>query len=437
MRRWFVFLPLILLLALPACEGVKQAEDKAAIAVPKDARTVPIRLDRVLNDVKRGTPIGEARFGLLCIPGLIEDSTLYWGQGRGNMNDDEFTFAFRDELRSAGYDVVNNKANLFDDQGVEQSRTRLAIGAVITDLKANVCFPKSGWGSGRMRGDSYVQVRWQVQDRFTKTIVYETVTEGTGKTASSLGTTYEDIILSAFIKAARNLMADSGFHELVVRTGNEPETSDTSNRQNKPTTIPARALYKNGYQQNIEAIQNNVFVVRDGRDGHGSGFFIAPGWGLTNYHVTGEAETVAIRTQDGKLYTAQVVSRHRGRDVALLKIAKANYSGIPIQRALPKIGNDVLVIGAPEREQLQGTITKGIVSSIRQMDIFGEGKKQSIIQADAAITGGNSGGVLLDHNGNAIGITVAADREANDINLFIPIADGLKWLNARYGNSGS
>jgi serine protease Do len=437
MRRWFVFLPLLLLLALPSCANVKQVEDKASIEVPTDAKTVPIRMTRIVNDVRRGTVIGEIRFGLLCIPGILSDSTLYWGQGRGNMSDDEFSFVFRDELRSAGYDVVNNRANLFDDREDEAARARLSIGAAITDIKANVCFPKSGWGSSRTSGDSYIKVRWQIQDRFTKQIVYETTTEGTGSTPTSLGTTYEDIILAAFTKAARNLMADPGFHELIVRTGNEAKPEAESSKTNQRISIPAKAPYRNGFQQNLDAIRDNVFLVREGRGGHGSGFFIAPGWGLTNYHVVGEADEVGIRAKDGKIYAAQVVSRHRGRDVALLKIAKAKQTGIPVNLGLPKVGSDVVVIGSPASEEYQDTVTKGIVSSIRSMDVFGEGKKQPVIQADAAITGGNSGGVLLDANGNAIGITVAAARDANDINLFIPIADGLKQLNVRYGGGGS
>jgi serine protease Do len=438
MRRWFVFLPLVLLLTLPSCANVKQAEDKASIEVPENAKTVPLRLKRVTNEVKRGTVIGEVRFGLLCLPAVLEDSDLLWGTSRGRMDDREFSYAFRDELRGAGYDVVNAKGNMFDDEEEEGARARLAIGAEITEIKANVCFPKSGWGSGRMKGDSYAKVRWQVYDHFSKSVVYETTTEGSANTATSLGTTFEDIILAAFSKAARNLLADEGFYDLIVRTAEpadeKPQAGAT--KKNRLTNIPAKTPYRNGFQQNLEKIQDNVFIVRAGYHGHGSGFFIAPGWGLTNNHVTGNADEVGIKANDGKLYTAEVVARHRGRDVALLKIKDAPQPGIPMKLSLPKAGDDVIVVGAPATEKLASTVTKGIVSAVRQLNLFETGK-QPFIQADVGIFGGNSGGPIMDKNGNVIGIAVARNTEYQSVNYFIPIADGLKWLNARYGGGGS
>jgi S1-C subfamily serine protease len=96
----------------------------------------------------------------------------------------------------------------------------------------------------------------------------------------------------------------------------------------------------------------------------------------------------------------------------------------------------VYVLGSPADTRLESTLTSGIVSAIRQYDAFSAGK-QKFIQADAAITGGNSGGPLLDENGNVIGITDASRTDANDVNLFIPIADALKALNITYGHDGN
>jgi S1-C subfamily serine protease len=69
------------------------------------------------------------------------------------------------------------------------------------------------------------------------------------------------------------------------------------------------------------------------------------------------------------------------------------------------------------------TLTKGIVSAYRKFE------NDLHIQADVAVTGGNSGGPLLDKNGNVVGITVAKIRGGENLNLFIPIDAALKALN--------
>jgi len=119
--------------------------------------------------------------------------------------------------------------------------------------------------------------------------------------------------------------------------------------------------------------------------------------------------------------TVERIARHR--DVALVRIPVAASLVLPISAAGdPAIGEDVYVVGSPFDPKLRSTVTKGIVSGFRTID------GRSYIQADAAITPGNSGGPLVDDRGNVVGITVAG-YEGQNLNLFIPIDDALKALN--------
>lgn len=114
------------------------------------------------------------------------------------------------------------------------------------------------------------------------------------------------------------------------------------------------------------------------------------------------------------------------RDVALLKSPIRMPDPISIKTELPSIAQDVFAIGSPMDESLNSTVTKGIVSAIREADVNG----MRFIQADAAISPGNSGGPLLDSKGNVIGISVQkiVSKGAESLGMFIPIDDAFYAL---------
>jgi S1-C subfamily serine protease len=141
----------------------------------------------------------------------------------------------------------------------------------------------------------------------------------------------------------------------------------------------------------------------------GSGFIVNPdGEILTNYHVISGSAQVEVMLPDQSRYKAQILFRDRNNDLALIKISP--------KKALPfltlgdsdrlQVGQKVLAIGQPFG--LDGTLTVGVVSSLRRT-ITEENDRQieGMIQTDAAINSGNSGGPLLDSSGNVIGINTA------------------------------
>ena len=125
---------------------------------------------------------------------------------------------------------------------------------------------------------------------------------------------------------------------------------------------------------------------------HGSGFFInSNGHILTNNHVVQDASSITVKSIDGTEYEADVVASDEWTDLALLKINTDNSSYLQIDRQSLDylIGEEVIAIGSPIRSGFEHSISKGIISSIRLLDGV------PVIQTDAALNPGSSGGPLI------------------------------------------
>lgn len=162
--------------------------------------------------------------------------------------------------------------------------------------------------------------------------------------------------------------------------------------------------------------------------GTGSGFLITTdGLILTNKHVVEDKQSeYTVITQDGKQYSVEILAQDPVRDVAVIRI-KGN--GFPILNLGDsnevKIGQTVIAIGDSLGE-FSNSVSKGIVSGLRRnvnaTSAFGDTERLTdIIQTDAAINLGNSGGPLLDVKGNVIGISVARAQGAENIAFALPI----------------
>ena len=139
--------------------------------------------------------------------------------------------------------------------------------------------------------------------------------------------------------------------------------------------------------------------------GEGSGFFIsADGYAVTNNHVVNRAKSVQITTDDGTVYTAQVVGADPKTDLALIKVeGNKDFPFVKFAEHAPQVGDWVVAVGNPFG--LGGTVTAGIVSA-RGRDI-GAGPYDDYVQIDAPINKGNSGGPAFDVDGKVIGVNTA------------------------------
>jgi S1-C subfamily serine protease len=214
-----------------------------------------------------------------------------------------------------------------------------------------------------------------------------------------------------------------------ARLASVPATTAT------PIEIPRYAPYREAIRARTAEISRAGVTILTG-SAHGSGFFVSDdGLILTNQHVVGHAEQVNVRLAAGVEVVGRVLRRDAVRDVALVKVDIARTRPLPIGMEVPAVGSDVYTLGTPSDPGLAGTLTRGIVSAFRTFDRGGV--ELPMIQSDAAIHGGNSGGPLMDASGNVVGIAVAgAARDGQTragLNFFIPIEDALRYLNIRLG----
>ena len=143
--------------------------------------------------------------------------------------------------------------------------------------------------------------------------------------------------------------------------------------------------------------------------GYGSGVIISSdGYIITNNHVVENAESVDVTLNDNRTFTAKVIGRDPGSDIALIKIKADNLPYIKYGDSdRLKLGEWVLAVGNPFN--LTSTVTAGIVSAKGRSLNLNEGPYtiESYIQTDAALNMGNSGGALVDTKGLLVGITSA------------------------------
>ena len=140
----------------------------------------------------------------------------------------------------------------------------------------------------------------------------------------------------------------------------------------------------------------------------GSGVIISnDGYIVTNNHVIQNAEKVNITLNNNKEFEAEIVGFDEGTDLALLKIESTNLSYVIFGNSDSlMIGEWVLAVGNPFR--LQSTVTAGIVSAkARNINVLERQGIESFIQTDAAVNPGNSGGALINTNGELVGINTA------------------------------
>ncbi len=146
--------------------------------------------------------------------------------------------------------------------------------------------------------------------------------------------------------------------------------------------------------------------------GTGSGVIVsADGYIITNAHVIDKAEKILITTNDNKEFEAKLIGSDEQNDIALLKVETKNELPYAIfgDSDATKIGEWVLAIGNPFN--LTSTVTAGIISAkARNLDPTGR-TTQSFIQTDAAVNPGNSGGALVNTQGQLIGINTAIQSQ--------------------------
>jgi S1-C subfamily serine protease len=166
----------------------------------------------------------------------------------------------------------------------------------------------------------------------------------------------------------------------------------------------------------------NIRMPRGERGGSGSGVLFTPdGFLLTNHHVVSSQPQVRVRTVDGRDLAGRVVGADPWTDLA---IVQADASGLPYANlgdsAQLRVGQLAVAIGSPFG--FDSTVTAGVVSALgRTLRSITGHLVDNVIQTDAALNPGNSGGPLVNSHGDVIGINTAIIQSAQGICFAIPI----------------
>ncbi len=175
--------------------------------------------------------------------------------------------------------------------------------------------------------------------------------------------------------------------------------------------------------------------------GGGTGFIISSdGMILTNKHVVSDPEAeYSVITSQGKKYDAKVLASDPFNDIAIVKIEEKDLPPIELGDSDNlEIGQTVIAIGFVLAEY-ENTVTKGVISGIGRSVIASGGgrseKLEGVIQTDAAINFGNSGGPLLNLSGQVIGVNTAINREGQLVSFAIPINSAKQVIESvkKYG----
>ena len=215
--------------------------------------------------------------------------------------------------------------------------------------------------------------------------------------------------------------------EITEAAGNEPLDNEEQNNISV-------------YRKNIGSVVNitsravalDFFYGLVPQEGQGSGFIIdRDGHILTNYHVIADAQRIEVTLHNRKKYRATVIGTDRSHDLAIVQIKAPDLNAMVLGDSKNlQVGQKVYAIGNPFG--LAGTLTSGIVSSIRQVQEPDGVTIDEAIQTDAAINPGNSGGPLLNSRGEVIGInTMIASSVGQNagIGFAIPINTAKAVLN--------
>ena len=207
----------------------------------------------------------------------------------------------------------------------------------------------------------------------------------------------------------------------IFPVGSQPASTEQS--EAPAVTVPADSNYSltlNKLPQKVEnipqagglslqqiyakAIDSVVSISTD--ESSGTGVILSKkGYLVTNYHVVANSSGIQVLLTDGREFPAVLVGVDPVSDLAVLYIDAKNLKAAEFgDSSTLRVGDAVVAIGDPLGVELRGTMTDGIVSAINRDISTGDGLKMSLIQTNAALNSGNSGGPLLNCFGQVIGI---------------------------------
>ena len=158
------------------------------------------------------------------------------------------------------------------------------------------------------------------------------------------------------------------------------------------------------YEKNIHSVVSITCSHRNGASTGTGVIFSEEGYIVTNYHVIEDARAISVLLTDEREFDATLIGTDPATDLAVLYVEAVDLSAAEFgDSTAMRVGDSVAAIGDPLGSEFRGTLTNGIVSAINR-DVNVSGRTMTLIQTNAAINSGNSGGPLINCYGQVIGI---------------------------------
>lgn len=320
----------------------------------------------------------------------------------------EYRVHILEALRAAGFNAVGAENLVFGKD--EGERADLVLGGTVLEL-----------GCRQIKRDlrCRVGIEWQLLDRERDEVVYRVLTRYAGFNLP----TENDAALakSLTLGALKSLMKRARFQQLLDQVSlAAPDDADYT-----PATFASCDAQPRELPADFEAIADGTVIIKSA-GGTGSGFTLsADGLVLTAAHVVSSGK-VEVHTRGGQKLPGRVVRISRKQDVALVSVAPSDKprACLAFDASPQAPGNDIYAIGSPGGEQLGFSLSRGIVSGLRTIGDV------PLIQTDASLSPGNSGGPLVDRQGRVVGVVSRkiAGHAVEGLGFAIPVQAGLTAL---------
>lgn len=234
-------------------------------------------------------------------------------------------------------------------------------------------------------------------------------------------------VIGGFVGSSISKKLSGSTGNAVIYQSDTKTSSDTDSTGTKTSTNTVESVAKNSAASVVEVttsyVQKGSFFGDYVTSGAGSGVIVSKdGYIVTNNHVIEDAEEIKVTLKSGKEYTAKLVGTDEKTDIAVLKIDAKDLTPATFgDSAALAAGETIVVIGNP-LGSLGGSVTSGIVSATdREIEI--DKQTMNLIQIDAAVNPGNSGGALFNLKGELVGIVNAkySSEEVEGLGFAIPI----------------
>lgn len=328
---------------------------------------------------------------------------------------DKFNLSMLEALRAAGYNVVGAENVLFAVD--KSSAARLLLGGTVTNLRRHRNLPANI--------DLFdITIRWELFDKSANQVVYKKLSRF--RTSLSKNKAVADADLNKLVQGALvSLLASPRFVQ-AVKKGADAASSPGSTA---PATFRACSAVPRSLPAEIDAVIAASATIAT--SGAGAGVFISPdGVLLTAEHVVSGLDEIVVKLRDGRSLPGRVLRRDAARDIAVVRVAGAPESCVPVAAAWPEVGAEVFSVGAPAGDEFAFSVSRGIVSGAPTVD----GRK--MIQTDASLNPGNSGGPLVDAKGRLVGVVSGkiVGREIEGMGFAVHADTALAFLGLASGD---